>query len=154
VDFQRWLQMLSLRWRSLARRQQVEQDLDDEIAYHLEQEVERLVARGIGRDDARRTVVRDFGGIDLTKEQCRDVRGVSAIESTWQDARYAVRTLRLNPGFTAVATLTLALGIGATTAVYSLIDVILLSRLPYSAPDQLVSVTGHLSEWRIRGHAR
>src|SRR5262249_15504894 len=117
-------------------------DLDEEITYHLERQVDELVARGVARDDAWRIVRRSFGGVDRVKEQCRDVRATQAIENLWRDARYALRTLRRSPGVTLVATLTLALGIGATTAVYSLIDVILLSRLPYPAPEQLVSVTG------------
>jgi putative ABC transport system permease protein len=142
VDFERWLHVLPLRWRSLARGRQLDRDLDDEIAYHLEQQVEDLVARGVGRDEAWRTVRRNFGGVQQAKEECRDARGMSAIDAIWQDVRYAVRTLWRTPGFTTVATLTLALGIGATTAVYSLIDVVLISRLPYAAPDQLVSVTG------------
>ena len=142
MDFERWLHVLPLRWRSLVVYRQLDRDLDDEIAYHLEQQVEELVARGIDREDAWRTVRRNFGGVQQAKEDCRDARGMSAIDAIWQDVRYAVRMLWRTPGFTAVATLTLALGIGATTAVYSLIDVILLSRLPYAAPDRLVSITG------------
>jgi predicted permease len=142
VDFERWLHVLPLRWRSLSRARQLDRDLDDEIAYHLEQQAEDLIARGVDRDDAWQTVRRTFGGVQQAKEECRDARGMSAIDAVWQDVRYAVRTLWRSPGFTIIATLTLALGIGATTAVYSLIDVILLSRLPYAAPDRLVSVTG------------
>ena len=142
MDFRRWLHVLPLRWRSLASAAQLDRDLDDEITYHLEQQVEELVARGMDRETAWRTVRRNFGGVQQAKEECRDARGMSAIDALWQDVRYALRVLWRTPGFTAVATLTLALGIGATTAVYSLIDVILLSRLPYAAPDGLVSITG------------
>ena len=141
-DLERWLHLLPLRWRSLTRRTQVEQDLADEINYHLERQVDELVATGVGRDDAWRIVRRNFGGVEQAKEACRDARGVRAIEHVWRDLRYAIRTLRRQPAFTAAATLTLALGIGATTAVYSLIDGVLLSPLPYAAPEQLVSVTG------------
>jgi len=141
MNVERWLRSLPLRWRSLARRSQVEQDLDDEIAYHLERQVEELVAQGVARDEAWRSVRRDFR-VERIKEECRDVRAGQVLERVWQDARYAARTLRRAPGFTLVATLTLALGIGATTAVYSLIDVVLFSRLPYPGPDRLVSVTG------------
>src|SRR5262245_61545263 len=110
--------------------------------YHLEQQGETLVGRGVARDEARRIVRRNFGGVEKAREECRDARGMSTLDAAWQDVGYAVRTSRRAPGFTAVATLTLALGIGATTAVYSLIDVVLLSHLPYAAPDQLVSITG------------
>ena len=142
MQFEHWLYMLPLKWRSIVRRRQVDQDLDDEIQYHLEQQVDVLVAQGMDRAEAWRTVRRNFGGVDLAKDQCRDARGVQLIDTLRQDVRYAGRTLRRNPGFATVAVLTLALGIGANTAVFSLVDGILLSRLPYASADQLVSING------------
>ena len=142
MQFEHWLYVLPLKWRSIVRRQEVDQELDDEIQYHLEQQVEALVAQGVDRSEAWRTVRRNFGGVDLAKDQCRDARGVQLIDTLRQDVRYAGRTLRRNPGFATVAVLTLALGIGANTAVFSLVDGILLSRLPYASADQLVSIKG------------
>jgi putative ABC transport system permease protein len=142
MPFEHWLQTLRLRWRSLARRRQVEQDLDDEIQYHLERQIEEQMAAGLDRDEARRAVLRNFGGVEQAKERCRDARHVNFVETLVQDGRYAVRTLRRNPGFTTVAVLTLALGTGANSAAFSLVDGILLKRLPYAAPGGLVSVTG------------
>jgi predicted permease len=131
---------LPLRWRSLLRRTQVERELDDEIAYHLEQQVQDLVAAGVNPDEARHRVQHAFGAVDLAKERCRDARRVAFIETFLQDLRYAARTLRHTPAFTIVAVLTLALGTGANTAVFSLVDGILLARLPYPSPDRLVSI--------------
>jgi predicted permease len=142
MQFERWLHSGALRWRSLFKRQQVEQDLDDEIAYHIERQIDEHVARGLDRAEARRVVLRNFGGVELAKERCRDTRHMNAIDTLVQDLRYAARTLRRNPGFATVAVLTLALGIGANTAVFSLVDGILLSQLAFREPEQLVSVTG------------
>ena len=137
-----WLSTLPLRWRSLFRRDEVERELDEEIQDHVELEIERYVARGMDRLEARQLAMRAFGGVDQAKERCRDARGVGWIEMLVQDVRYGARSLRNAPAFTAVAVLTLALGTGANTAVFSLVDGVLLVGLPYPAPHQLVSVTG------------
>ena len=141
MRIERWLHTLPLRWRSLARRGHVERDLDDEIHDHIESQIEELIARGVPRSEAERLVRDHFGHVDLAKERCRETRHMHAMDALVQDLRYAARTLRRNPGFATTAILTLALGIGANTAVFSLVDGILLTRLPYPAPDRLVSVT-------------
>ena len=140
MTLRQWLRALPLRWRSITRRDAVEQELDDEIRFHLEEEVDGYVRGGMEPDDAWRLARRRFGGIEVSKERCRDARGVGAIETLLQDARYAARILRRDPGYTLTSLLTLALGIGMNTAVFSLTEGILLSPLPYPAPDRLVSV--------------
>ena len=142
MRIEHWFYMVPLRWRSVVRRRAVDRELDDEIEYHLQQEVDALAAGGMDRSEARRLVERRLGGLDLAKERCRDARGTAFLDALVQDLRFGARMLRRSPAFTAVAVLTLALGIGANTAVYSLVDGILLSPLPYPDPSRLVSVTG------------
>lgn len=131
---------LSFRLRSLFRKETVEGELDDELRFHYEQQTEKYVATGMSREEAERRVRIIFGGLDQIKEECRDARGISLIEVVLQDTRYALRTLRKSPGFTTVAVLTLALGIGATTAIFSVLHSVLFKALPYPHSEQLVSV--------------
>lgn len=119
------------RLRALFRRKSVEAELDDELRAHLEQQAEKYVQSGLPRDEAMRRARVELGGVEQIKEECRDARGVNLIETTIQDLRYGLRMLAKNPGFTAMAVLTLGLGIGVNTTVFSVADGILFHPLPF-----------------------
>jgi predicted permease len=126
------------RLRSLFRREAVEAETEAELRFHFDQQVEKFVDSGLAREEAMRRARLAFGRHDQLKEECRDARGISFIETFAQDLRYGGRMLRKNPGFTVVAVLTLALGIGASTAVFSVVNGILLKPLPYPHAERIV----------------
>jgi predicted permease len=131
---------LLYRVRSLFRRNQVESELDDELRFHFERQVEANFRSGMTRQQALRVARLQFGGFDQVKEECRDARGVNFIGSLVQDVRFAARMLLRSPGFAIVAILTLALGIGTNTAIFSFVDAWLIKGLPFPHSSQLVVV--------------
>jgi predicted permease len=129
---------LIYRLRSLFRRSQVEAELDDELRYHLERHAEQLRQSGLPPEEAMRQARLRFGGPEQIRQQVRDSRGTGLLEDAWQDIRYGMRTLISRPGFTIVVVLTLALGIGACTAIFSLMSSVLFPSLPYGDTSRLV----------------
>jgi hypothetical protein len=136
-------------WHRLWRREQMEAQLEKEMCFHLEQHTADLIARGQNPVEALRQARLALGGPEQVKEACRDARGTRWLEDLWQDFRYAVRTLRQRPGFAAVAILTLALGSGATSVMFTVIHGVLLKPLPYFQPDRLVAVHGRTASWNV-----
>jgi predicted permease len=137
-----------MRWESWLRRRRWERQMDAELRFHFDSLIEEYVTNGCSREEAEARARREFGPLVLTKDECRDARPVEWLERFLQDVRYACRSLRRSPGFTAAVVLTLALGIGANTAVFSVVYAALLKPLPYSNPDQIYSVEVVIPERR------
>ena len=154
-------------WHWPKRRSEEDQALDEEVRFHLAEEIQVRISRGEPPETARRAALRDFGNVTRTKEITREAWASSAIDRLGQDLHFSIRLLRRSPGFTALALTALALGIGATTGVFSVVNSVLLRRLPFPRPDRLMAVwetqpntkkpnvvqTGNFLEWRERNRS-
>ena len=134
----RRLNVLRLRLRSLLARGAVERELAKELRFHLESEIEAGRAKGLSFEDARSAALKKLGGVAQIQEECRDMRGTATLESLLQDVKYGIRTLLAAPRFTWIMILTLALSIGATTAIVSVVEGVLVRPLPFQEPTRLV----------------
>ncbi|MGH9828763.1 MAG: ABC transporter permease, partial [Blastocatellia bacterium] len=159
------LDAIRSRLRALFRKQQMERDLDEELRYHLDKAIGQNLRRGMTPEEARRAAIAGFGGLDRQKEGCRDARGIRVIEESWRDLRYAGRLLVKRPAFTLAVVVTLALGIGANTAVFSVADAMLLRPLPFEDQGRLAWLSAKVpngpffavsddqfSAWQNRNH--
>ena len=142
-----WCRMRSW-WAALRRRPQTESEMDAELRFHIEVYADDLAGRGASGEEAMRRAQAEFGSIDRAKEECRDANGVNLVEGFIQDLRYGLRVLRKNPGFTAVALLSLGLGIGANSTIFSIVDSELLRPWPVNDPERLVAIQTNLQKDR------
>jgi predicted permease len=144
---------LRYRLRAIFRRPRMERELERELQFHYEQQVAKYLAAGMSREEATRRAGLAMGGVERVKEECRDARGVSWLETTLHDLRYGVRQLRTHPGFASVVVVSLALGIGANTAIFTLLDTVLFRMLPVRSPAELYFLQRQQPEGRATGFA-
>jgi putative ABC transport system permease protein len=143
----------------------MDRSLDEELRFHLDRQFAKHIQAGLSPEEARRRARLEFGGAAQIEEECRDARGIRIVEALWQDLRYALRTLRKNPGFTGVALITMALAIGANTAIFSAVYGTLLRPLPFAEADRLVAINEthpnigtisvsypNFADWRAQNH--
>ncbi|HVH61162.1 MAG TPA: ABC transporter permease, partial [Candidatus Sulfotelmatobacter sp.] len=145
----RWYYKLPLRLRSLFHKKKAELDLSEELQFHLQNQIDEYIARGMNARQARQAALRSLGGVEQVKEECRDTRNVNFIENFLRDVRFGLRMLRRNPGFTVLAILCLTLGVGANAAVFSWVEGILLRPYPLvSDQERLVALSGTMDAER------
>ncbi len=132
-NFRVFLQRLA----ALFNRERRDRELDEELESNLQMQIEDNLQRGMSPDEARYAALRKFGNVTLVKEETRELWSFVWLEQLWQDLRFGLCQLRRNPGFTAVAVLTLALGIGANTAIFTIVNAVMLRNLPVKNPSQI-----------------
>src|ERR1700746_439973 len=129
MRIEQWIYAVPLRLRSLFRRDRVEQDLDEELQYHLERKTEEFIGHGLAPEQARRAALRAMDGLTQRKEECRDARRLNPLDNALRDLRYSLRVLAKSPGFTFVAVATLALAVGVNAVVFGVINGMILRPL-------------------------